>query len=369
MRAWPEAWGYPHALLVGLVAILAVAVVFAGATSAASFGSYNPSWDGASQLRTIADDAGADVTVLTNASRYRTAEPDGTVAVILSPDRSYAPSQRAAITEFVQAGGTVLIAEDYGATGNQLLAATGSSIRIDGRPLRDEQTYYRSPGLPVAPDIAEHSLTSGVDQLTLNHGTTLVPASANASSMEATNTTVLANSSEFSYLDRNRNGSLDDSETMRARPVVAVERVGAGRVIVVSDPSVFINAMVERPGNRRFAANIFSGTERVMLDYSHASEQPPLAAALLALRASGTLTGLVGLIALTAVYLWIWAPPSFISSIRRRETKNTTTPNLSIDEATLTAYLGERHPDWDERRLRRVIAAVLRGESEEAEDE
>ncbi|GAA0220601.1 DUF4350 domain-containing protein [Halobaculum roseum] len=389
MRLGPIELNYPRALLAGLVAVLVVAVAFAGGTSAAAFGSYNPAWDGASQLRAVGENAGAEVTVLTNASEYDAVDPDGTVAVVLSPDRPYTAAERDRLRRFVERGGTLVVAEDFGDHGNALLAGTGSSLRVDGRTLRDEREYYRSPALPVAPTVTDHPLTAGVDRLTLNHGTTVVPASsANASTVAGTNATVLANSSRFSYLDGDGDAELDDDERLRARPVAAVEPVGDGRVVVVSDPSAFINAMLERPNNRRFAAAVFGAHDRVLLDYSHTAGQPPLAALALALRKSSLATALVGAGLLAGVGLWTrrpwtgrsWAGRSLARLPwvgRRGDDRSRSGPGSGpaadheapVDEGTYAASLATRHPDWDAAKIRRVMTAVLPRDTEDSEDE
>ncbi|MXR40704.1 DUF4350 domain-containing protein [Halobaculum sp. WSA2] len=390
MGVWPDGWGYPHALAVGLAGVMAVAVLFAGATSAAAFGAYNPAWDGASDLRGVAEDEGvAQATVATNASMYRTVEPNGTVAVVLSPDRPYTNAEASAVERFVRAGGTLVVAEDYGPHGNRLLAAVDSEVRVDGRPLRDDREYYRSPALPVAPNTADHPLTAGVDSLTLNHGSVVVPRNATANAtvsgtdrpadqpaVDGTNATVLVRSSEFSYLDADADGDIDDDETLRTRPVATAESVGAGRVIVVSDPSAFINAMLERPGNRRFVANLFADRERVLLDYSHTADQPPLVGVTLALRRSTPLTVGVGVLALIGIGVWgRW--PRLRSALGIDESTGPgPTPtgepgdsDESIDRAALAEHLTRRHPEWSPRRIRRVMTGVLPTRDEPSEDE
>ena len=57
---------------------------------------------------------------------------------------------------------------------------------------------------------------------------------------------------------------------------MTVEPVGDGTVIAVSDPSLFINAMLEQPDNEVFAANIAAANEQTLLDSSHTTPTPPL---------------------------------------------------------------------------------------------
>lgn len=364
---------YPRAVLAGLVVALVLGVGVAASTSGAAFGAYNPEWDGASDLRAIGTDTGADVEVVRNVgndSAYGTADPNDTVAVVLSPDRPYTPAEADRIRSFVRRGGTLIVAEDVGPHGNDLLAATGATARVDGGLLRDERNNFRAPALPVATNVSEHNLTDGVESLTLNYGTAVEPGAA----------TTLVGTSEFGYVDRNRNDELDESETLRSYPVAVVEPVGDGRVVTVGDPSLLINAMVERPGNRAFAANLLGAGDRVLLDYSHTADIPPLQLALLVLRETPLLQVLVGLLGVGAVGLWARGDtrrlrdrlgevaaragvPGFDRSLAGRDADRG--PGLS--RAELRAYLAERHPEWDDERIERVIAGVLHAEPEPGE--
>lgn len=346
--------GYPTLLLVGLVVAVALGIVAGGATSSAAFGAYNPGWEGGSALRGQADAVGADSTVALNVSAYERASPNGTVALVLSPDESYGPDDRRRVRRFVDRGGTLVVADDYGAGGNRLLDAAGATARVDGRPLRDEREYYRSPALPVAPNVSDAPLTAGVDRLTLNHG----------SVVRRGNATVLVRTSAFAYLDGNGNAELDDDERVASYPVATTERVGRGRVIVVSDASLFINTMVERPGNGRFVRNLFAANERVLLDYSHSTTQPPLVLALLHLRRTPVLQALVGAVGLGLVGAW-----SRRDRRRGRSDDGDATPASRSDDDALVSYLRERHPTWSESRLRRVVSGVAFRRERDRDDE
>lgn len=283
----------PRLFLVGLTVVMLVSVGIAASTSSSSFGGYNPTWEGTSTLRQEASAVGAEPIIATSTDDYERVRPESSIAVLLSPDRPYSPAETNRVRQFVRAGGTLVVAEDFGRHTNPLLADLGVRTRVDGRLLRDERWNYQSPDIVVAPNITPSTLTGGTNQITLNHGSVLHPNGSR----------VLANSSSFSYIDTNRNGSLDGDEVMDRYPVATVENVGQGRVVVVSDPSLFINAMVNRPGNGRFVRALLSGHETVLLDYSHTSDIPPLIAATLAVRESQVLRGLVGLVGIGAVAL------------------------------------------------------------------
>jgi hypothetical protein len=359
---------YPRLLLAGLVLAVLVGLVVAGTTSAAAFGVYNPGWEGVSELRGVAADAGTEPEVVTNVSRYATADPGTTVAIVLSPDRAYTDREAARVRAFVRSGGTLVVAEDFGPNADPLLAAVGAETRFDGALLRDERAEWRTPAMPVAPEVTNRSATpytEGVTALALNYGTTLDPGP---------NATVLVRSSPFSYLDVDGNGAIDDEESLGARPVVAVEPVGEGRVVAVSDPSVFLNAMLDREGNRRFARNLLGAGDRVLLDHS-TSTVPPLSAAFLAVRSSPLLGFALAATVLSLVGAWGTGWVGRLSALasarlpwtgRRRADPRT---GVDVDADALVAYIRRRHPDWDEARVRRVAQGVLPDRDERREDE
>lgn len=287
---------YQQMLLLGLVSTTVLSVGVVSTVSSASFGAYNPAWDGTSTLRQQAVPEGADRVIVTNTSRYNEVDSVSSIAFVISPDRPYTPDEAQRVREFVRSGGTLVIAEDFGPHTNPLLADLGVGTRVDGRPLRDEARYYRSPDLVVATDVSQHTLTAGVQRLTLNHGTALRPDGAR----------VLVNSSAFAYLDADRDGSPDDDERLTEYPVAAVETVGQGRVVIVSDPSLFINSMIDRPDNRQFVETLLSDYDTVLLDYSHTGGVPPLISVVTAVRTSVELRAIVGTLGIVTVGLARW---------------------------------------------------------------
>lgn len=369
-------WGWPRLLLAGLCVAFAATVVYAGATSTVALGAYNPTWNGVSEVRGAAGDTGTEVVVGTATADYDDVTANATTAVVFSPERAYTAAEVDRLRQFVADGGTLLVAEDYGARTNPLLRGLGVPVRVNGSVVRDERNYGPSPAFPHATDTATHPYTAGVDRLTLNRGTTLDPAaptnrSAVAALSDADNVTLLANTSGFAYHDTDDDGKLDGDESLRRRPVAATASVGAGEVVVVADASVFLNTMLERSGNRRFLTNVVGARETVLLDYSHSSGQPPLAALVILLRQSdaAAAAALAVIVASWAVVRDGRAPrrlrpavARLTAPIRRRvdgPAASDIDRSPASDRAELVAYLRERHPEWEEDRIERVIAGVM----------
>jgi hypothetical protein len=358
---------YPQLLLIAFAVCVAAALVAVVGTSSATFGTYNARWDGASGLEGEASAVGIDSQLARDTAEYGDVPPNETIAVVLAPEEPYEPEAAGRLGRFVREGGTLLIADDYGSYTDPLLADLGVDIRLDGRTLRDERYYYRSPALPIARNVSEHRYTEDVSQLTLNHGTAIRGVESGAES-DSNGTKVLINSSTYAYLDSDGNERLDGNETLAQYPVAVVEPVGAGQVLVVSDPSVLINAMLDRPGNRAFVRTLFGAHERVLIDQSHTAAVPPLALAVLVLRDSPLLQVLLGAGALAVVGVAARRPAVLagmgsrvarqVGRGERGERERTEGEDGSLGPDAIEAYLRERHPDWEPERIERITREV-----------
>lgn len=357
----------PRLVCYALLVTLCGAVVVAASTSGAAFGAYNPAWDGTSDMRDIAE-TNSESTLTLDTAPYQTPTPNDTLAAILAPAEPYTDAERATIREFVTSGGTLLVADNFGPTadsppyGNTVLASVGATARFDGALLRDEQQYYRSPALPIAANVSPHPYTEGVSELTLNYATAVEPTEADT----------IVSTSAVAYLDRNRSGTLDETEAVGRYSVVTVESVGNGSVVAVSDPSIFINSMISQDGNRAFATALFDSHDRVIIDYSAGGGTPPLAAVALLVQSMPLLQGALagsGVICVWIVAVW----PAFTTRVLRRSIQilpqrltqlmggtpdPTTVQTPGPTDAELLAYLKDKHPDWDESRLQQIVASI-----------
>jgi len=334
---------YPRLALYGFAVVVIVSVAVAASLSGTAFGSYNPSWDGTADFRTVLSDA-ADTDIAQRIDYYNeTADPERTLAFIIAPQTRYSPSEARAIRSFVTAGGVVVVAGDFGTTTNQLLDEINASTRLVGVSLRDEQEYADAPSLPLATNVSNHSYTDGISQLTLNYPTAL---------RVAPNATTLIGSSPYGYLDFNDNASLDASETLDSYPVVAVESLGAGQVVVSGDPSVFINTMLDRPDNRAFARNLAESRDRMVVDVSHSEGLPPLVWLVTTLRNSPLLAVAVGLVGLLAIARWRSLLGTVSAGFDTSETPPRRTP------ASVERSIRSRHPEWDDQRVERVAQTI-----------
>lgn len=341
---------YPRVLLAVLAVVLVSALYVGAASSATDFGVYNPAWDGSADLRSVANSQNTEAVIVQNTSQYASGNESNAVSFVLSPERRYDDAETERVERFVRNGGTLVVAEDFGTESNALLRAVGADARVDGRLLRDERYTDESPDFPVARNVNSHSYTEGVDALTLNRGTAVSPGGAE----------VIVNSSSYAYFDENQNGELDDAETLARHPVATAESVGTGDVVVVSDPSIFINTMLERDGNRVFAENLIRPHDRVLLDTSHASSLPPLVTLRLALQRTPLVQLLIG-IGLVAAIAYNRRIAGLVERVRDRR-RPTAPAGRPTDPEAIERWVRQRHPDWDPERVRRLTEEVISGQ-------
>jgi hypothetical protein len=154
-------------------------------------------------------------------------------------------------------------------------------------------------------------------------------------------------------------------------------------VIVVGDPSLFINSMLDESDNRQFVTALVSQRTHTLLDGSHTAATPPLVGATLALRSSPVLAGgviavLIGMIAAvgrqgSSILPWrqwlVDVQSRVTSTTSQRESIAVETGSLRTDPDVLKDRLREQHPNWDEDRLDRVIAGVLSTDTDSPDNE
>lgn len=213
----------------------------------------NLSWNGVS-----------DVASATGATRLASLAdlpptPVGT-ALLLVPYTPFSLPRLEELRAYLTEGGTLVLADDFG-HGNQLLSFLGLTARFSGSMLLDPVFHHESQKFPWIPRITTARLMMNIESLVFNHATSLV----NVTSRET-----LASSTSLSFLDLNGNESLDDDEPIGPLPVISRHDYGDGSVILVSDPSVFINGMQPLANNSHLISNIAAiAPSRVFIDQSH----------------------------------------------------------------------------------------------------
>jgi hypothetical protein len=187
-------------------------------------------------------------------------------ALVIIPYLDYAEEELVRIKQFVDDGGTLLLMDDYG-YGNVVLDYLGMRARFTNKPLLDPLFCYKNQSMPRISDFAPR-VKGKIDVIMLNHATTI----ANITPSKA-----IAWSSTTSFLDLNENGTLDPDEPEGPFAVAAEFRLGKGRLLLLSDPSVAINTMVGRDDNYDFISYLINreGEQKeIQIDNSHLTKAP-----------------------------------------------------------------------------------------------
>jgi len=213
----------------------------------------NPFWNGTKNTESM-----VPASPLVNLSDLPSS-PGGST-LILIPYADFTQAELEELQTFVAQGGTLVLADDYG-FGNRILEYLGLKARFAGQALLDPLFNYKNEWFPKISHLTPSPITSNIESLIFNHATCLTDVESDS---------VLAFSSSFSFLDLNTNQTHDENEPTGPLPVISSHSLGSGQLILVSDPSIFINSMSTMESNYEFAQNITAiTTSRLLIDQSH----------------------------------------------------------------------------------------------------
>lgn len=210
------------ATIAALVADLAGAGLGLGGTAHAS-DDYDPrssAWNGMASFVGLAEGMGFRVSPVSSLEWGELSSDD--ILFLIYPLQRVDPGRLGA---FVQAGGNVVIADDFG-EGKDAMQGLGL-LRAEAVTPRATRFYQDRPFAAYATVRAEHPLTVDVGEIVTNHPAALTHIVGAA--------TIIG---------------FDEGAV-----VVAGER-GSGRFVAISDPSIFINKMLMFRGNVQLAANL-----------------------------------------------------------------------------------------------------------------
>lgn len=262
------------------VAFLAVSPVL-GATSQYNydFSIYNDQDFGLSQFSSSIEATGRDVlsiqASMSVASRYN----GSAVIAIMGPVRDFTLDTVLVISTHLAIGGGLLIADDFGSANASLGVLnsffggltgdnrSGGLLSFTGGVLFDLDSYdtTKEPRLPIIRDLRASTdggaLTAGVSEIHLNWASAINPYSILGQAGIAWTT-------PRSWCEKNITDPTPDpdpDEWSGSLPIAGAldlaaagnGTLGSGRIVAVSDPSIFNNDMWRLwPDNQRFGANI-----------------------------------------------------------------------------------------------------------------
>ncbi|MFH1484666.1 MAG: DUF4350 domain-containing protein [Chloroflexota bacterium] len=242
------------------ITIILLALIVWFYPSSADFRLDNPGWNGLEKF--VAEFNASPATHL-----QRSSLPPGRTALVVVPLEKFTEPELLQLKDYVSSGGMLAVFDDYG-NGNQLLDYLGLEARFTGRPLLDPLFNHKSEWLPRIMDLPAIRVARGVESVVLNHPSSLAGVSRDE---------VLARSSAFSFLDLDGDGAPGETEPTGPLPVLARVMIGKGSVVLMADPSILINGMIDIGDNRAFLRNVLDiggAGARVFVDESHHGKAP-----------------------------------------------------------------------------------------------
>jgi len=335
--------------------------------STSDFSIYNRGWNGCSEFAIRLYQSGKQVYPLHTPFRTIRNRPDdaNTALVVIGPTRPFLAGDSRYVEQFVRNGGTVILANDFD-EGNSLLEGMGIGLRFSQYPIAD-LCFDKDSSIVTCYSLATNNpLTENVSSFLLNHPAGIVGQLPKGA-------VVLAKTSEMSWLDKNGDGKWQiGDETRGPFPVLVDIPYGEGEVILLSDPSIFLNSMIKEKGNEQLYENLvrrMTGREitRIYIDEEHRTLANPVEFFTVVIRRQPDYQRLVVVWTIVTALLFVVSKPLrhllfklvdgaislalWILSLGARQKESR--PGDPVEQCM------RRHPEWDARILRRIADSAL----------
>ena len=241
----------------GLV-LLFSALILVGHLSSNSleFSQYNTVWNGTSRFFSDLDrHRMVGISDLTQLNAY----PANATLLIIAPYRQPTTGERAAYRAFIERGNTIILADDFG-TGNAILRGINSRISIQPGNVSSIDREYADSYSAVAYRSANETPVQNINKILLNRAAPLEGG------------TTLMRTSIMSWIDENGDRRINNNEQLGYFAVMAADQIGSGRLIVISDPSIFINSMYAedaRWDNQMLIRTLVGGDGALLVDQTN----------------------------------------------------------------------------------------------------
>ena len=187
---------------------------------------YSQAWNGMASFVGLAEGMGFSVSPQVSLEWGEISSAD--ILFLVFPLQRVDPAKLGA---FVNAGGNVVIADDFGDS-REAMQALGL-MRANVEQVRASRFYEGLTYAPIANGRSGHPVAQDVGDVITNHPAVLT-------SVEGADTVV----------------------ALEQGAIVAAGERGSGRFVAVSDPSIFINRMLQFPGNLQVTVNILNWLDR-----------------------------------------------------------------------------------------------------------
>ncbi len=304
--------------------------------SNADFSVFNTKWNGASSFGKVLYENSQIIPIISSFNSIELGEKRGTL-LILGSDMSYSSLEIMEIKKFLENGGTLVLIDDFG-TGNEVLKGLNITARFSRTTFIDV-FYSKNYHFPELVRILDPKLGAGVDKLVLNVPSVILNAEGEIYT------------SKVALLGNNQ----------REYPIMSELKYGNGKIILFSDPSVFINGMFKQ--NEKFIRNFaeYISSDVIYIDEAHHSSFNPYQMGTLVIRRSFDKTKAFYVVLGVAV-LALVIESGFASSFVERSLAFLFNKLFKEEEKSLDDIIDElKKEGYDERVLKKIVREIQTG--------
>ncbi|ADT85088.1 DUF4350 domain-containing protein [Thermococcus barophilus] len=305
-------------------------------TSSTDFSIFNTKWNGASSFGKVLYDNSKIIPIISPFNSIELGKKRGTL-LILGPDMGYSTLEIDEIKKFLENGGTLVLIDDFG-TGNQILKGLNLTARFSKVSFIDV-FYSKNYNFPELVRILDPELGAGVDKLVLNVPSVILNAEGEIYT------------SKVALLGNNQ----------REYPIMSELKYGKGKIVLFSDPSVFINDMFRE--NEKFIRNFaeYISSDVVYIDEAHHSSFNPYHMATLVIRRSFDRVKAFYVVLGVAV-LALVIESGFAASLAEKSLTFLFNKLFKEEEKSLDEVINElKEEGYDEEVLRKIVREIKTG--------
>jgi len=252
---------YGFLIFVG-ISLLIMPIAVPIIKTSAEYSIFNTEWSGCSDFASIIIHSGGKIVpILYPYNTIGLSKLKGTL-IIIGPNIAFSKSEGNCVKKFIENGGTVFIADDFG-TSNTLLSELNVPLRISKQHLKDI-FYSKNINFPIVAKIYNSTISTNMSYIVLNAPSTILI------SKSSSNIKIIAISSKASILEKS-----EIVNNMKSYPVMVEVKYGKGRLILLSDPSILCNDMYKV--NKQFMLNLvrYFNSKVYYIDEAHHSDVNP----------------------------------------------------------------------------------------------
>jgi len=275
----------PVVIIILILIIYSIFTVFISAPSRPQLSIYSDNWADLSVCRKDIKDQGYKVSSIISSptilSKLDEKDYKNTVYIAIGIERPYTEDEADMLWTFMNKGGNIIIADDFGHGNSFWVEATNYdfddiNMRFGDKQLYDPNYIKNTKFVKVNATILS---SPNIYNLILNEPAALdMPLTYNP---RYYNIITSASSSDEAWLDENNNGVRDPRELKGAYHVIArfTGEEYKGRAVVISDPGLFINDNWGRLNNSRFVLDLLyvlipDGGEVIFDESRHINQEP-----------------------------------------------------------------------------------------------